>query len=381
MLNLLVWGIGALWVFHRFNEFVLRHKPLPPLDVTQKLAFLLVPCLMLSAFVSPAPLLTAFRVFQTLIMIGFGYFWVRRYGIDSTLRRLIAGYSILALAIAYSAVAAPDLVLDGSRLRGHLIANTGSVSAMGIILGLSYPVFKGRALYLVALVALFGVLLVLAMTRSAYAAVIVFLLLSFLRFPRSTPLRRSMYLLLALVPAGLLFNWGGTIVSWLVRESQSVATLSDRIPLWAYTLSVTFDRSPLIGLGYYANRLVTSSYNPGLGTSHSAFVEVLSGGGILSFAVFAALTTVWLSAAVRLLVARGREASVFASVSLCFAVLSIGLVSEEMVVASPTAFTFWMLVSLLPALRERGLAVGRQMPGVAADESARRSQLLPATGR
>jgi hypothetical protein len=176
------------------------------------------------------------------------------------------------------------------------------------------------------------------------------MLLFLVRLPRSKPLRSFAYLLTLAVPVALMLQWTSTLFAWVVRDYDSVSSLNDRIPLWQYTLSETLEQSPWIGVGFYANRAITSSYNEALGTSHSAFIEVFSGGGILGFSVFCTMVIVELILLTKLFFLHGDEPQVFVTTALFFGTILIGLTSEETVIASPTSFTFWVLLSLIPML-------------------------------
>jgi hypothetical protein len=52
----------------------------------------------------------------------------------------------------------------------------------------------------------------------------------------------------------------------------------------------------------------------------------------------------------RLFLLQGREPVVFTIAALFVSTLLLGVTSEEMVIASPTSFTFWTLLSLIPML-------------------------------
>jgi len=368
LLSAVVWGLAALWVFFNLGGYLLKGKSIPRFEPLHILAFVLVICLYLSTLASLAPLLTFYRVSQILIAVLFGFFWVRRFGVDSTLTHLLAGYIVMSLAIVASAIIAPDLVYagedsnqvyageDSNRLRGDAIANSGAVAAMGIALLLSYPIISrptralARATSYLLLVALLFTLLIMSQTRAAFIAMLLFVLLAFVRPPASTSLRTFLYILLVLIPVVVWFGWTSTITEGAIRDEKSVSDMSDRIPLWQYTLSETLEESPLLGLGFFANRAITSAYNEALGTSHSAYIEVLSGGGILSFSIFAILLVAEVFMVVKLFLLRGVNPKVFAVVGLFLITLVIGVVSEEMVIASPTSLTFWILLSLVPAM-------------------------------
>ena len=113
--------------------------------------------------------------------------------------------------------------------------------------------------------------------------------------------------------------------------------MSDRIPLWEHLTTVVMRESPITGLGYYAaSRVVAPEYNPSLGTAHSAFFEVLVGGGILGAALFLLLcaSLVWFAASL-LRVARGQPSAV-AAAGLLAVTLVMGVTSETRVARGAT---------------------------------------------
>ena len=167
-----------------------------------------------------------------------------------------------------------------------------------------------------------------------------------------TNLRKVIYIAFSSIPIALLSVYIEKAISWIIREQETVATLSDRIPLWQYTITKAMQISPLIGIGLYANRLILMSYNPGLGTSHSAFVEILVGGGILSFSIFCVLVFMLIYYALVMYFVYGQNANAMILTCLLISTLLIGFVSEEMIIASPTSFTFFALISLFPSLKD-----------------------------
>ncbi len=92
-------------------------------------------------------------------------------------------------------------------------------------------------------------------------------------------------------------------------------------------------------------------YNPELGSGHSIFFEAFVGGGVLALAAFLVLFFL-LARDAAWLFFRSRDRLSFAGVALFTAVFLIGLIGGELD-AGQVGFTFWMLVSLLPYLRER----------------------------
>jgi O-antigen ligase len=143
-----------------------------------------------------------------------------------------------------------------------------------------------------------------------------------------------------------------------VRDSSSIETMSDRVPLWGYLTSVVMRDAPITGLGYYAaSRVVATEYNPGLGNAHSAFFEVLLGGGILGAALYLVLCASLVVFAVRLLTVASGQPSAVASAGLLFAALLIGFTSQSALHPGPLGFAFWSLTALLPGLSREAARV------------------------
>ena len=116
---------------------------------------------------------------------------------------------------------------------------------------------------------------------------------------------------------------------YLVRERESIETMSDRIPLWQHLTSVVMREAPITGLGYYAaSRVVATKYNPNLGTAHSVFFEVLLGGGILGAALYLVLCASLVWFAVRLLRVASGQPSAVAAAGLLSVALLMGVTSE-----------------------------------------------------
>jgi hypothetical protein len=387
LLNAAVFGLAGFWVFLNLGAYLLKGKSIPRFGVLPVLAFLLAGCLYLSMLVSPAPILTFYRVSQIPIAVLFGFFWVRRFGVDSTLKHLLAGYLTMCLAIVVAAFVAPDLVytddtlIRDTRLRGDAIANTGAVAAMGLVLLLGYPFALKNRLIKVGMVGLLLALLALAETRAAFIVVLLFVLLACLVLPRSTPMRTALYALLVSVPLLSMLGWTSKLLGFVIRDPSSVRDMSDRLPLWQYTISAVMEDSPLIGLGFYANREITTAYNSGLGTSHSAYIEVFSGGGILALVAFCVMIAVAFFLALRLLLFYGTDPRVFVIVNLLFATMLIGVTSEETVIASPTSFTFWVLLSLIPMITHTVQNHAQRGESGVSKNSSSSPRVLPATRR
>jgi len=351
VLHLLVWLGGWIWVLREAYRQWLAPNGSAPLRWPHGAGLLLVALLGLSTIVSPGPLLTGFRVAQTLVMVLFGLFWVERYGVQRTLHALFWGYVLLGVSLAAAAVFSPQLVLAGRRVRGDLIANTGAVAATGLIMLLTCAPALRRELSALILV-LFSVLLVFSMTRSAYAAMLLFLLVALLRRPQISAVRRFLFFVLILLLVFSLFRIMPLVAGWIIRDQASLATLSARIPWWKYLILIMWQRSPYIGLGFYAApRTFGLNYDISIGTAHNAFIEVLVGGGMPSGALFLLIVIGTLARSFKLFLSTGKSPEIFALFMLLLSVLSVGLVSEEMIIASPAALAFWLLVSMIQRQR------------------------------
>lgn len=378
-----IWACGGLWVLARLYPAALRRGTLPSVNPAQAIGALFVASLTLSLWESPGILLTAFTVGQFAVMLGFVWVFTHRFGTSACLRHLFIGVSILALMIVAAVFIAPELVMDGpflageTRLRSDNIADTGSVAVIGLVFCLcSLPPLRGAMFW--GALSLFGTLLAASRTRSAYGAFFVFLAIGFLHGKRL----RVRQLFLPLAALGLtvvLMDAFPSTVEYLVRERDSIETMSDRIPLWQHLTSVVMRESPLTGLGYYAaSRVVATEYNPVLGNAHSAFFEVLVGGGVLGAALYLLLCASLVGFAGRLLRIASGQPSAVAAAGLLFVTLLIGLATPAALQAGPLGFAFWSLTALLPELcseAARARIAGHQWL------HARNASVLAATSR
>ena len=360
LVHLAVWTCGGLWVLARLYPAVLRRGIVPAVNPAQALGALFIAALTLSAWESPGPLLTAFTLGQFAVMLSFIWVFTHRFGTSACLRHLFIGVSLLAVAIVAALVLSPELVagdraidtgivIGQTRVVGNNLTDVGSVAVIGLVFCLSSvpplraPVFWGA-------LSLFGGLLVASRTRSAYVALLAFLVIGFTQ-GRGLRVRQLIVPLVVFAFGVFVMDAMTSTTGFLVRDSESIRTMSDRIPLWQYLTSIVMREAPLTGLGYYAaSRVYAPQYNPGLGNAHSVFFEVLVGGGILGAAVYLVLcgSLVWF--AVRLLsLASGRPSAVAATGLLSVALLS-GVTSPEAIHAGPLGFAFWSTTALLPGL-------------------------------
>ena len=360
LIHIVVWTCGGLWVLARLYPTVLRRGIVPAVNPVQALGALFIAALTLSAWESPGRLLTAFTLGQFAVMLSFIWLFTHRFGTSACLRHLFIGVSLLAVAIVAALVLSPELVagitaidtgvvIGQTRVAGNYLTDVGSVAVIGLVFCLSSapplraPIFWGA-------VSLFSGLLVASRTRSAYIALLSFLAIGFTH-GRGLRVRQLIVPLVAFALGIFVMDAMTSTTEFLVRDPASVGTMSDRIPLWQYLTSIVMREAPLTGLGYYAaSRIYAPQYSPSLGDAHSAFFEVLVGGGILGAAVYLVLCGSLIWFAVRLLSLAGGRPSAVASAGLLFVALVSGVTQPEAIHAGPLGFAFWSTTALLPGL-------------------------------
>ncbi len=366
--HIVVWGLAGLWVLLQIGKRLYAKRPVLRLRLPQILALALIIFLSAAVWKSAAPALTAFKVYQVLVSFLFTQIFAERFGVHASLKAMLCGNALLCIAIAICAFLAPDMVWiysdfnpDPSRLYGELIASTGVVSVLAIILLLTSVRRIWKAIPL-SLLALFFSLLVFSLMRTAYITAFVFFAIVALRRPNIKPLRRFAYCSFAFLL--MLYACDRLPSVSRYRSPETILTLSDRIGLWRHLTTVTLNLSPWFGLGYYsASRIHGPEYNPLLGNAHSMFFEVLSGGGLLSFALFLALCVTLSTYAARLLFLREDRFS-FAIAALFIACLLFGFAGET-IDSGPFAISFWCSAAILPWLHKWSSKTNPLLRGVA----------------
>jgi O-antigen ligase len=360
LMHLAVWTCGGLWVLARLYPTVLRRGIVPAINPAQALGALFIAALTLSAWESPGLLLTAFTLGQFAVMLSFVWVFTHRFGTSACLRHLFLGVSVLAVAIVASLVFSPELVagaraidtgivLGQTRIVGNNLTDVGSVAVIGLVFCLS-SVPPLRAPVFWSALSLFGGLLVASRTRSADLAVLAFLVIG-LTQGRGLRVRQLIVPLFVFAFGVFVMDAMTSTTAFLVKDPESVRTMSDRIPLWQYLTDIVMRESPLTGLGYFAaTRVYAPQYNPGLGNAHSVFFEVLVGGGILGAALYLVLCGALLWLAVRLLAVAGGRPSAVASAGLLAVALLSGITQIEAIHAGPLGFAFWSTTALIPGL-------------------------------
>ncbi len=186
--------------------------------------------------------------------------------------------------------------------------------------------------------------------RTAYAALVAYLVIG-LMFGRGLRVRPLVGVFVAVSVGLLLIEVFAPAATYVVRETQDIESLNDRIPLWSFLTEAVMRDEPVIGLGYFAaSRVLGPQYNEDLGTAHSVFFEVLVGGGLVgavSYLLFCA-SLLWYAG--RLLRAAPERPETIVTVGLLAFCLVVGLTSTEAAHAGPVGFTFWCMTAVLPAV-------------------------------
>jgi hypothetical protein len=374
LIQIAVWLCGGLWVIARLLPSLLRYGIMPAVGRAQVLAGTLIVALALSIWESPGVLLTAFVLGQFVVMVTFAWVFVYRFGARTFLRHLFFSVIALLLLIAGAVFVAPDLVLMGGvRLRGDYIAPTGALSTTALVLCLS-NVLDLKAIVFWPAIAFFGVLLAASQTRTSYIALAVYIAVGYV-YGKGLRVRQLVPLLAAACLALFLLDTLSSATGYMVRETESVQSISGRIPLWEYLVGAVMREAPLTGLGYYsASRVLASQHNPLLGNAHSVVFEVFVGGGFLATILYVGLCGSLLWDVGRLFRSTTHRAEAMALAGLLSVTLLQSLTGSDGMNPGPIGFTFWSLTAILPARqRELGRITSRGAQRILAPKgSARR---------
>lgn len=359
----LVWVVAGIWCLLQLRK-ELRPPSSMRLALPQKLGLVMVFFLALSTFESEAPLLTAFKVGQLLVSLLFAWIFVHRYGIVKVFDYVFPGCVVLSAAIGICIFAAPDLVYladeEGKmRLHGDPIAPLPTVVTFGIIL-----LFVKRRqipnLIFWPLLSMLSTLLAVSLTRHAWFLVGAFLLLYFARHSKGPVTRTIGFVFLAVFPIVFFLYILPAFQDY--RATDSALTLTGRTDLWLYLVDVALTKSAWTGLGYYsASRVLGIDFNPGMGTAHSIFVEVLLGGGLLSLIPCIALCFSLTHRALQLL-SKKRANLQFVCGALFLVTIIISLLGGDFA-SGEIGIIFWSLAAAIPAMqRQRSLALQNLSP-------------------
>lgn len=357
LVQTIVWIIAGIWCLWQLRRELKAAVPIV-MEFPSKAGLVMIAFLGLSTFSSDAPLLTAFKVGQMLVCLLFSWIFVYRYGIASVINYIFIASTALCGAIAIASFAAPSLVFFADeghmRLRGDPIAVMGTVGTYSTILLLTKRGKLSRLLFW-PLLAMLGVLLALSLTRQAWFFVAAFGFFYLARSSKGSVVRKLWLMFFLSFP--LVFLFGVLPALEEFRATESIWSLTGRTDLWFYLAQVALTKAAWTGLGYYsASRLLGIDFNPGMGTAHSLFVEVLLGGGLLSLIPCLALCFSIVRPAIRLLSRKGTELQ-FVAGALFLITFSIALLGGD-VASGEIGIAFWSLTAAIPAL-SRSASLGR----------------------
>jgi O-antigen ligase len=350
LLHLAIWACGGIWVFlHLYPAVTTRRVGRP--SMIQLVAALFIGSLSLSVPRSPGAMLSGFLVGQFAVMFLFSAVFVQRFGTSSYFRHLFGSVCIFVLLVYATLAIEPELVLGGGtfRLRGDLFVGPGGLAVLGLVLCLSNtPALRSATFW--TMTGLSGVLLAGAQTRTCYVAVAVYLVIGYV-YGKGLRVRKLVPLLAVLIVCLSLMDALSPAGEYIVRDRATLETLSDRGPLWEFLIEQVWREAPLTGLGYFAaSRVLAPIHNLSLGDAHSAFLEVVVGGGLIATALYLLLCTSLLLSALRLLWAAAGRPEPVAAAGLFFAMLILGFTSSSGLHPGPVGFTFWSTTALLPTL-------------------------------
>lgn len=360
ILHVIVWVAAGLWVFYQMRFYFQENNEPVGFRLPQKLGLGLVAALGLSTCLSSAPLLTAFMVYEMFISLMFTMVFVERYGVEACLKKLFHASAVLCAALPLALFIKPDMVVTTTetgltRLQGDFLAGNEGVSLICLVLLLGGIQKISKTTYGL-LLGLCCVLLVASLARSAYVVLFMIFLLVLLKRPRSKPFRRFASLFAFTIVLALVLGLASHFSQY--RNSEGMSTLSDRVGLWKFLSTVTLQKSPFLGLGYYAaSRVYGPQYNPDLGTAHSMFIETFAGGGLVAITVLLTLCVVMSAYAVSIYSSGNTNLSFVLTVLFLLTLIS-GFMGST-IDSGPAAVTFWSLAAILPIVRNGYLASGR----------------------
>ncbi len=348
MINISVWILAFLWIASNILDNIKNKRYLKRMNKEQKLTIIFGITLGFSIIVSPAIFLTTYRVFQLLVLFAFCWLWVNKYSYELVYKYLFIGNFLLSIIITFCALFFPELVFAGNRLIGGVVAGTGSVALISLILVNNYPYQIIKNKYCKISINLYLLILIgLSRTRSIYFGLIIYMVLALIFSKKDWGFIRNSYILIFIVLFLYVSGYSDDIYSWLVRDPNSIYTMSERIPLWKYTLNY-LKESPWLGLGFATERSVSLLFNSGIGSAHSSYFAVLLGGGLIGISSFVITTVNICCKLIDKFIKKPILYKVWLYLFIVF--LVIGVTSEELVVPSSSAFTFWIIPSIFSSL-------------------------------
>jgi O-antigen ligase len=231
----------------------------------------------------------AFRRFLILIFL-----FIAAYGLNARWQReALLPFIVFASAVQLAAGAISEVLVGAFspgdplyRFSGHLHPN-GQGQLCGVLLVTSIASLlsnrRFKPLYLFTTTFAFIFLLLTKSLTSMVGFLIAITGFTFLRFSTGKRIRFAYLGVMMLLIILLLFSGGGfaldPIASATGRSTQSMATLTGRLPLWEICLEHVRER-PIAGLGYVGfwtadrNEEIRSLFYWTAGTAHSAYIDI-----------------------------------------------------------------------------------------------------------
>ena len=381
----------AWWLF--FGLLALRdllkargwlHDFLPRTGTLPWIVALWLAALFLSALASPAPLFTLANAgMLTILVVAAADLGVKVYSEHLSITRVLRGLLYVSvgflLLIGVLFLVSPDLVgFDlrmGIRIRGGDVAYAPLLALVALFLGLYFwleaPPRAARGRYLLA-VGLGLLFLALGQTRSAYvgfvAGLLVFLWLwNWMGRNVAHLMTSAALLVIVLCAGGLLYVTSSPpflerTVQYVVREQQSLSTLSGRTEVMAEVIKAVQDQP--LGLGFSAGprvllqseAFIDKMYSDAFGNAHNAYLEVLAGSGYAGFLAWMAIVfyVAWNSR-------RPFRRSMIPVAVLLVIVLLEGVTESGLVLPfKQTSALFWMVTALVAVQRARSTREAKQ---------------------
>ncbi|MCK6622841.1 MAG: O-antigen ligase family protein [Calditrichaceae bacterium] len=253
------------------------------------LGFILIA--ILTSYVSLNKLYTWFSIYQLLVFFGFVYFlaFSRILSFEEIFNILMTVFVVNVLIIMGAFLIKPELVsiktsVFGVRITGApLIPDYGGSGLFAFTFLLlkkrmTNSKLTGMDTFLLVLSLVY---VLLSRTRSGILLLILVVLLYLYYFKNLRAIYIYLFIMITLVVNFL--NVEGDIFTFLVRETRSLSTLSNRLNMWSAALGL-FEQRPFTGVGYLGFR---SYYDIlGFGDSHNSYIEILVGTGIMGFLLY-----------------------------------------------------------------------------------------------
>lgn len=297
MIQLIFWAIiGVLCLFIFFNRCIRHENPIPKYAFKGSMKYIstyAIICL-ISITYSISKLLTIVRGLQLLILI-YAISYMNEYEIEKNIKKDIVELFIIGLLIRLFVVLIlvpinPSLVIKGDRLLG---GEAGDITLASAILSIYYlneiignndkhNKNKDIIIFIVSIVSLF-----FTRTRVSIISTIICIVLILLFYKKTKII--SVIMITLGVPLLIMTGFYKDILLFLIREQESVATLSGRTHIWEFIISESkglffYGYGYAVGARYYLLNKFSNIHlvrNPG--NAHNAFFEsVLNVGWIAS---------------------------------------------------------------------------------------------------